>query len=150
VPRPTLEPTVPGMIQQVARASAAQLRADLAAQAMTGLRPVHTYLLIPLLGGGRRASDLADSFAVSRQAIAQMIHSLEANGYVERIVDPGDARAKLICLTAKGRAALRVVRASAQRLERAWQDRIGAARLEELGKTLALLVPSPGASADPS
>ncbi|WP_372342020.1 winged helix DNA-binding protein [Nocardia sp. CC227C] len=45
---------------------------------------------------------------------AQVIGTLERAGYVTRIDDPGDGRAKLACLTARGRAATRVLGSSTE------------------------------------
>jgi DNA-binding MarR family transcriptional regulator len=53
---------------------------------------------------------------------------LERDGYVERIADPGDGRAKLVCLTRQGRAALRVMRATALTIEQEWESALGPER----------------------
>ena len=121
-----------------------RLRADFAAQGMPGLRPVHALLLVPLLGGGRHASSLAGDLGVSRQAVAQVVTTLERDGYVQRVTDPGDARAKLICLTPRGRAALRTMRASAHTLEESWRQQLGAERFAEFRATLLALLSAPG------
>ena len=119
---------------------------------MAGLRPLHALLLIPLLGGGRHASDLAETLGVSRQAVAQVVTRLEGDGYLTRITDPGDARARLICLTPRGRAALRTMRASARALEDDWRERLGAEQLASFRETLLTLLsatsvlPSPPAA----
>ena len=107
---------------------------------MDGLRPVHAVLLVPLLGGGRHASDLAETLGVSRQAIAQVVTRLEQDGYLTRITDPGDARAKLICLTPRGRAALRAMRATALAVEEEWRERLGPGRLAGFRDTLLTLL----------
>jgi DNA-binding MarR family transcriptional regulator len=124
--------TVPGLVQLLARHGAERLRADFAAAGMPELRPVHALLLVPLLGGGRHASSLAADLGVTRQAVAQVVATLERDGYVRRIVDPGDARAKLVCLTPRGRAALRAMRASALATEEGWRRQLGDSRLAEL------------------
>src|SRR5690242_13084954 len=69
--------TVPALVQALARSGTDRLRADFAAQGMTGLRPLHAVLLVPLLGGGRHASDLAETWGVSRQAVAQVVARLD-------------------------------------------------------------------------
>ena len=141
-------PTAPGLVQVLARLGAEHQRRRMAARGTGHLRPVHTLVLVPLLAGGRRASDLADRLGVSRQAVAQVVAVLEAGGLVERRDDPDDARAKLIVLTAAGRAALRDVRAENQALERHWAGLIGEERLGEFRRTLADLAaggaPAPG------
>lgn len=132
--------TVPALVQLLARQSAERLRADFADQGMAGLRPLHALLLIPLLGGGRHASDLAETLGVSRQAVAQVVTRLEGDGYLTRITDPGDARARLICLTPRGRAALRTMRASARAVEDDWRERLGTGQLASFRDMLVTLL----------
>jgi DNA-binding MarR family transcriptional regulator len=132
--------TVPALVQLLARSGAERLRADFAAADMAGLRPVHALLLVPLLGGGRHAASLAADLGVTRQAVAQVVATLERDGYVRRVTDPGDARAKLVCLTPRGRAALRVMRASAGATEGAWRQRLGPAQFTEFRAALLALL----------
>jgi DNA-binding MarR family transcriptional regulator len=132
--------TIPALVQLLARSGAERLRADFAVQGMAGLRPLHALLLIPLLGGGRHASDLAETLGVSRQAVAQVVTRLERDGYLQRISDPGDARAKLTCLTPRGRAALRTMRATALAVEDEWRERLGAEQLARFRETLIVLL----------
>ena len=132
--------TVPALVQLLARAGADRLRADFAAQGMAGLRPMHALLLIPLLGGGRHASSIATDLGVTRQAVAQVVTTLERDGYVRRVTDPGDARAKLVCLTPRGRAALRAMQASARAVEETWRERLGDERLADFRATLLTLL----------
>ena len=80
---------------------------------------------------------------MTRQAVAQVVATLERDGYVQRVADPGDARAKLICLTPRGRAALRTMQSSARAAEDAWRQRLGADRLAAFRETLLTLL-SPG------
>ena len=132
--------TIPALVQLLARSGAERLRGEFAAQDMGGLRPLHALLLVPLLGGGRHASDLAETLGVSRQAVAQVVTRLELDGYLTRIADPGDARAKLVCLTPRGRAALRTMRATALAVEDEWRQRLGAERLAGFRDTLTTLL----------
>jgi DNA-binding MarR family transcriptional regulator len=132
--------TIPALVQLLARSGAERLRGEFAAQDMGGLRPLHALLLLPLLGGGRHASDLAETLGVSRQAVAQVVTRLELDGYLTRIADPGDARAKLVCLTPRGRAALRTMRATALAVEDEWRQRLGAERLAGFRDTLITLL----------
>jgi DNA-binding MarR family transcriptional regulator len=132
--------TVPALVQLLARLRAERLRAEFASAGMPGLRPAHAALLVPLLGGGRHASSLAGDLGVTRQAVAQVVATLERDGYVRRVTDPGDARAKLVCLTPRGRAALRIMYTSAVSLEDSWRERLGADRLAEFRATLLALI----------
>ena len=65
------EPTVPALVQLVAASGAPHLRAAFAAAGLDGIRPAQSAVLVPLAAGGLHASDLADRFRVSRQAVAQ-------------------------------------------------------------------------------
>jgi DNA-binding MarR family transcriptional regulator len=134
--------TTPALVRLLARSDAERLRADFAAHGLDGLRPVHALLLVPLLGGGRHAASLAADLGVTRQAVAQVVATLERDGYVQRIADPGDARAKLVCLTPRGRAALRVMRSSTRALEDTWRRQLGADRLAAFRDTLLTLLSS--------
>jgi DNA-binding MarR family transcriptional regulator len=53
-------------------------------------------------------------------------------GYAERVVDPGDARARRVQLSARGRALLVDVEEIWAQLEEGWSQTLGGARLEEL------------------
>ena len=78
---------VPGLVQSLAREVAVRVRDDLAVHDLAGVRPIHAPLLVQLLGGGRRAADLAEATGVSRQAVAQVVTTLERDGYITRAGD---------------------------------------------------------------
>ncbi len=134
------EPTVPALVQMVAATAAPRLRTAFAAAGLDGIRPAQSVVLVPLASGGLHASDLADRLRVSRQAIAQVIRTLEQQRYVTRVPDPVDARAQLIELTSRGRQVLQVIRSSAVDLEKRWQQTLGKQRLAELRTTLQTLL----------
>jgi DNA-binding MarR family transcriptional regulator len=134
------KPTVPALVNLVAASGAPHLRAAFAAAGLDGIRPAQAVALVPLAAGGLHASDLADRLKVSRQAVAQGIASLERHGYVTRVADPGDARARIIELTPRGRQALRVMRSNAVALEKRWAEVLGPRRLADLRETLEMLL----------
>lgn len=51
---------------------------------------------------GARPAKVAQRLGITRQAVQQLIDTLEADGIVERTPDPNDGRAKIVRLTAKG------------------------------------------------
>ncbi|MCK9897814.1 MarR family winged helix-turn-helix transcriptional regulator [Frankia sp. AgB32] len=130
--RPLGAQTTPALVQALARAQAARVSAGFAEAGLTGLRPGHAQLLVPLLAGGRRVSELADHLGVTRQAVAQVVTTLEKGAYVVRSVDPTDGRARVVELTPRGLAALRTMRRTAVAVEQQWARRLGADRLDEL------------------
>src|SRR4051812_43725656 len=54
--------------------------------------------------GGRPQSDLAGLLGVSKQAVQQFVDELVSEGAVERVVDPKDARGRIVRLTRRGMA----------------------------------------------
>lgn len=62
-------------------------------------------LLPHLSGEGIRSSELSERLEITRQGTGQLIGELEGFGYVERVPDPTDGRAKLVRLTDRGWAA---------------------------------------------
>ena len=142
------KPTVPALVNLVAASGAPHLRAAFAAAGLDGIRPAQAVALIPLAAGGLHASDLADQLTVSRQAVAQGVAALERHGYVTRVPDPADARARIIELTPRGRQALRVMRSNALDLEKRWEQVLGERRLGELRETLRMLL-SPDSTESP-
>jgi DNA-binding MarR family transcriptional regulator len=134
------KPTVPALVNLVAASGAPQLRAAFAAAGLDGIRPAQAVALVPLAIGGLNASALADRLRVSRQAVAQAVAALERHGYVTRVPDPVDARARIIELTPRGRQALQVMRSNAIDLEKRWQQVLGKQRLGEFRETLVMLL----------
>jgi len=51
---------------------------------------------------GSRLTDLAERSGLTKQAVGETVAHLEGLGYVERVPDPKDRRAKIIKLTPRG------------------------------------------------
>ena len=47
--------------------------------------------------GGSRVTELAEAAQVTKQTAGFLVNQLEKGGYVERVPDPSDARARLVC-----------------------------------------------------
>lgn len=142
------QPTVPALVNLVAAAGGPHLRAAFGAAGLDGIRPAQAVALVPLVAGGLHASDLADQLRVSRQAVAQAVAALERHGYVSRVPDPVDGRARIIELTPRGRQALRVMRSNALNVEKRWEKALGRERLGELRDTLVLLLQAESGDSD--
>lgn len=101
------------------------------------LRPAHGRLMVFLHWSGSRISDIAKAQDVSKNAVGQLVAELEEWGYVERIPDPADGRAKLVRYTERGRALIADAATIAATLDAEIEAIIGAERLEALRQTLA-------------
>jgi DNA-binding MarR family transcriptional regulator len=88
---------------------------------------------------GSRITDLARHANVTAQAMSEVVAYLERHGYVERVADPSDGRARLVRLTARGGELYGVARRLIVELESKWAARIGDRKLRELKRLLGEL-----------
>lgn len=116
----------------------------LLAAGFTDIRSAHLPVLQALTRRpeGLRATDLAAETRMTKQSMGYLVDALEANGYVERVPDAVDGRAKVVRLTAHGTAAIRAIRAAVREVEAKWAAQVGAERLEQLRATLQELATS--------
>ena len=88
---------------------------------------------------GSRQVDLAAATQLTKQSVGFLVDQLEASGYVERLPDPGDARARLVRITPRGAELVRVGARCVAEVEEAWTDLLGPDDLAQLRRTLARL-----------
>jgi DNA-binding MarR family transcriptional regulator len=74
---------------------------------------------------GSRLTDLAASAGFTKQAVGEAVTELERLGYVTRVPDPQDGRAKIIQLTDRGLDAVIKGRRIFAEIEREWAEQIG-------------------------
>ena len=79
-----------------------KLHAELAAAGFADGFPWGTNIFHYLREGGLRLTELAERTHTTKQALLYTINQLEAAGYVERVPDPTDGRAKIIRFTQRG------------------------------------------------
>jgi DNA-binding MarR family transcriptional regulator len=87
-----------------------ELTARLAANGHPEVRLPHGNVFQYLDDAGTTVSVLAERAQLTKQAMAQLVAHLEAQGYVERVPDPADRRAKLVRTTSRGQAVFTIVR----------------------------------------
>ena len=88
---------------------------------------------------GSRLTDLAEAATVTKQTAGFLVDQLERAGYVVRVPDPADGRAKLIRLGPRGLEAARVAEGAIAALEREWEQHLGARRWSQLRAALVAL-----------
>lgn len=74
---------------------------------------------------GTRLTDLAEQAQVTKQTAGFLVDQLERAGYVERVPDPDDGRARLICLSPRGAEVAAVANAEVAAVEREWAEHLG-------------------------
>ena len=113
-----------------------------------GLRPKHGAVIANIDPAGTRPSVLADRAGMTRPAMGELIDELEAAGYVERVADPDDRRAKLIKPTARTLARQRLATRVNASIEAEYRKHLGAKRYDELRRSLGELVALTGSGAE--
>ena len=68
---------------------------------------------------------LAERAQIAKQTATALVDRLERAGYVERVPDPSDGRARLVRMTARAEAALPIARAEEDRIEAEWRAHLG-------------------------
>jgi len=91
---------------------------------------------------GARATDLAVRARITKQSMGELVQQLVDRGYVERIPDPQDGRARLVRITARGRKAGRMARDTVRDVEADWSRKLGTHKIETLRETLRMLLES--------
>ena len=81
--------------------------------------------------GGFRLTELAERSHTTKQALRYTINQLEAAGYVERVPDPTDGRAKIIRLTQRGWEGRRVADEIIASIEQECLQELGQERMRQ-------------------
>jgi DNA-binding MarR family transcriptional regulator len=128
------------LLLEARRSLAAELDADLAERGFPDLRPGHVVLFLSVdRRSGSRLTDLSEQTRLTKQAMMSMVDDLEGRGYVRRVPDPADARAKLVRLTARGRRAAAECRRAVQGLEQRTRRQLGDRSYDVLREALEVL-----------
>ncbi len=98
---------------------------------------------------GSRLGELAQAAQVTKQTVGSVVDQLERAGYVKRVRDPTDARARLVVVTDLGRELVRLSLPLVREIESAWRAHLGEARTRELRSTLEALREITDPFADP-
>jgi DNA-binding MarR family transcriptional regulator len=133
------EPPLIGQLAELKVAITDELYASLAEVGYADLRPAHGCVFGFLRGGGDRLTALAERSRLTKQAVGEAVADLERLGYVERVPDPSDRRAKIIRLTDKGTGAMAAAVEIFADIERRLAAEVGEERFDEFRDTLRLL-----------
>ena len=92
-----------------------------------------------IAAGGSRVTDLAGQAQVTKQTAGFLVDQLERAGYVERVPDPSDARAKLVRVARRGERAVAASAPVVAEVEAEWTAHLGQRRAAELRRSLLRL-----------
>ena len=92
---------------------------------------------------GVRPGVLAERAGISKQAMNQLLGSLEEHGYILRSSDPLEGRARIIRFTKRGRAAYAKIHDILRDIEGEWSAELGPRRFAQLKQLLLRVWESP-------
>ncbi|MFF2551914.1 MarR family winged helix-turn-helix transcriptional regulator [Nocardia sp. NPDC058058] len=88
---------------------------------------------------GTRLTELAERAQVTKQTAGFLVDQLERAGYVERVPDPTDGRARLVRLSERGRRMAELGNGVSAGIEREWAAHLGERRTAQLREALSRL-----------
>jgi DNA-binding MarR family transcriptional regulator len=92
---------------------------------------------------GVRPGLLAERAGASKQAMNQLLRSLEGLGYLARSDAPDEGRARIVRLTKRGRAAYAKIHEILRDIEREWSAELGPRQFTQLKELLLRVWESP-------
>ena len=92
---------------------------------------------------GVRPGALAERAGISKQAMNQLLQSLETAGYIERSAAREDGRTRVVRFTRRGRGAYSKISDILHDIEREWAAELGARQFADLKALLTRVWQSP-------
>ena len=142
-PFKTREMLIGALLRVPAQAIQRRIIRELNARGFDGLTMPHMAVLQFPGPDGVRPGALAERAGMSKQAMNQLLRSLEALSYVIRSAAPNDGRARIVRLTKRGRAAYAKIHEILRDIEREWSDELGPKHVVQLKDLLLRVWQSP-------
>jgi DNA-binding MarR family transcriptional regulator len=122
-----------------ARALETRVLAEVARHGFDDLTLAQARVFARLGPQGTRLTDLAQQGQVTKQTAGFLVDQLERGGYVRRVPDPTDGRARLVQIAERGAAALAVARTVEAQVEAEWTAHLGRRQAAQLRESLTRL-----------
>jgi DNA-binding MarR family transcriptional regulator len=136
------------LLSAATRLGVEEMRAELAARGYGDVRPALGYALNAVGPDGTTAARLAADLGMTKQGAAKLVGTLVAGGYLRRREHAGDARARLLTLTARGEAVLDAAASAQRRIEARWAGVAGGAEAAALRRALEAVLAAAYGGAD--
>jgi DNA-binding MarR family transcriptional regulator len=140
---PPPPPLIGALLRVPAHAIQRRIIRELNASGFDELRLPHMPVLQFPGPDGVRPSTLAERAGMSKQAMNQLLLSLEASGYIARSIAPADGRTRVVRFTKRGRAAYSKVADILRDIEREWIAELGPKKFTNLKALLTRVWESP-------
>ena len=106
--------------------------AGVAAAGYDDITPAHVAMFRYPTLDWRRPTEIAEQLQISKQSAHELITHLEQHGYITRVPDPTDRRARIVRLTDRGRQLERTINQLARGSELHIAELLGARRFAQL------------------
>jgi DNA-binding MarR family transcriptional regulator len=137
------EMLIGALLRVPAQAIHRRLIQELNAAGFDELRLPHMAVLQYPGPDGVRPGTLAERAGMSKQAMNQLLRSLEGLGYIARSDAPDHGGARIVRFTRRGRAVYAKILEVLHDIEREWGAELGARRFAQLKELLAVVWDSP-------
>lgn len=143
------DPDLPRLLLEASRALGAEVVATLDERGFPDARPGHAAVFMHIdRRSGTRLTELARRARMTKQGMMLLVDDLETRGYVRRVPDAEDARAKVVKLTARGRRYVAEARRTMAAVEGRARRELGYRRYEVFRAALEELVEAGGEPAE--
>jgi DNA-binding MarR family transcriptional regulator len=141
--------TTATLLHQTFQCLIEQLVANLQDAGYRDIRVAHSRVFEHLPAKGARVARMAEAAQMTQQSMTELVEYLELKGYVERLPDPRDRRAKLVRLTKTGERLSATGRQAMRRIDASWEARLGKDRMREMRSALSDVLEFSGRRLDP-
>ena len=118
------------------RAMEARVFEGLADAGYDDFTPAQARVFARIAPEGSRLTDLAAQAGITKQSAGFLVDQLERAGYVQRVPDPADGRARLVRIAERGAQSVEVSRRIVADVEAEWTSHVGGARMVQLRRIL--------------
>jgi len=125
-------PLIGALVRLPSQAIHRRLVSGLNAAGFDDLRLPHIAVLQFPGPDGCRPGELAERAGMSKQAMNQLLESMERLGYLTRSASPEDGRARIVHFTPRGEAAWQTIIEVLYEVEAEWSATLGAERFGQL------------------
>jgi DNA-binding MarR family transcriptional regulator len=139
---------LPALLNETKEAAIDELHERLADEGHGAIRPGHGCVFRFIdPDHGSRLTELAERSGLTKQAVGEVVSDLERLDYVERRPDERDGRAKIVCLTDRGRDGAQAAERIFADIEARWAEQVGRERMATVREVLEEIcagAPAPG------
>ncbi|MYR05000.1 MarR family transcriptional regulator [Gordonia sp. SID5947] len=118
------------------RAAEARVMARIAVAGAADITFAQARLMQRLAPEPMRLTDLAEQAGITKQTAGGLVDQLETAGYLMRVPDPSDGRARLVTLSEQGARLCEIAAHEVEVVENEWREHLGANRFDDLRQCL--------------